>query len=630
MFDGVPPEQLFHQFIASRTTSLPLPLNFSLHGSSPQPQPPPPQPPPPPPPTTATTIFQGFDPFSSSHQTLQPISFSLHQLHQHTTPTLKDHEDKGIKSNNFVSTNLELDRERSIQGNIDPWSSDEALALLRIRSSMENWYPDFTWEHVSRKLAEMGFKRSAEKCKEKFEEESRCLNSINYNKNYRFFSELEELYQSENPQILQPQNEKNRNWERLPNEDHQVDQQEGKAMDQEQSAEDASRNEKPSGVEDKEMVVVASAVDKSKEKKRKREEKFEMLKGFCQDIVKKMINQQEELHNKLIEDMLKRDEEKLAREEAWKKHEMDRINKELEIRAHEQAIAGDRQATIIELLKKFTSSSSSLSTSDEKQNLLGVMHKSDQNLLLNNLPTNNSTSSSSTSLVPAQNPTPIVPQEKTQDKIIAPSSSTILLPHKAQTSLPSETTSISQNPRSTISTQNPKTPQNPNCAKSNIEGEDHGRRWPREEVLSLINLRCSLYNNNSGGGGSQEENSKEGTPTTKAPLWERISQGMLELGYKRSAKRCKEKWENINKYFRKTKDVNKKRSLDSRTCPYFYQLSNLYNQGTLNIAHCSRSEGQANNNICSTSSPENHKNSQPEISLKSSQNGSTSADVHAC
>jgi hypothetical protein len=51
------------------------------------------------------------------------------------------------------------------------------------------------------------------------------------------------------------------------------------------------------------------------------------------------------------------------------------------------------------------------------------------------------------------------------------------------------------------------------------------------------------------------------------------------MGYKRSAKRCKEKWENINKYFKKTKDVanKKKRSLDSRTCPYFHQLSSLYN-----------------------------------------------------
>lgn len=30
------------------------------------------------------------------------------------------------------------------------WSNDEILALLRIRSSLENnWFPEFTWEHVS-------------------------------------------------------------------------------------------------------------------------------------------------------------------------------------------------------------------------------------------------------------------------------------------------------------------------------------------------------------------------------------------------------------------------------------------------------------------------------------------------
>ncbi|KAL0464207.1 UNVERIFIED_CONTAM: Trihelix transcription factor GTL2 [Sesamum latifolium] len=101
---------------------------------------------------------------------------------------------------------------------------------------------------------------------------------------------------------------------------------------------------------------------------------------------------------------------------------------------------------------------------------------------------------------------------------------------------------------------------------------DTGKRWPRDEIQALINLRCKLSSNSS---------SDDSSIAKAAPLWERISQGMLELGYKRSAKRCKEKWENINKYFRKTKDSNKKRSVDSRTCPYFHQLSCLYSEGTL-------------------------------------------------
>ena len=32
---------------------------------------------------------------------------------------------------------------------------------------------------------------------------------------------------------------------------------------------------------------------------------------------------------------------------------------------------------------------------------------------------------------------------------------------------------------------------------------------------------------------------------------------MATAGYRRSAKRCKEKWENINKYFRKAKESGK-------------------------------------------------------------------------
>ena len=62
----------------------------------------------------------------------------------------------------------------------------------------------------------------------------------------------------------------------------------------------------------------------------------------------------------------------------------------------------------------------------------------------------------------------------------------------------------------------------------------------------------------------------------KGPLWEEISSEMRRLGHNRSAKRCKEKWENINKYFKKVKESNKRRPEDSKTCPYFHQLDALY------------------------------------------------------
>lgn len=90
-------------------------------------------------------------------------------------------------------------------------------------------------------------------------------------------------------------------------------------------------------------------------------------------------------------------------------------------------------------------------------------------------------------------------------------------------------------------------------------------RWPKVEVEALIRLRTELDC-------KYQENGPKG------PLWEEISAGMKKLGYNRNAKRCKEKWENINKYFKKVKESNKKRPEDSKTCPYFHQLDALYRQ----------------------------------------------------
>lgn len=330
-------------------------------------------------------------------------------------------------------------------------------------------------------------------------------------------------------------------------------------------------------------------------KKRKRssshennKKKFDMFKGFCEEIVKKMMAQQEEMHNKLLEDMVKRDQEKVAKEEAWKKQEMDRMNKELEIMAHEQAMAGDRQASIIDFLNKFTSN-----VSDHHHHQTQFSKpKNGKDVSLN------SSSSSSLVLQPHEqspiNPTLTSPlDEKKQAKNVnnmiiheQPSSSS---QNPSNVVLSSSTPPLANKPAATSSSNKTQNPISIN------DKEDLGKRWPRDEVLALINLRCSLYNSSTG---ESTDHHKEGilvsssSSSVKAPLWERISQGMLELGYKRSAKRCKEKWENINKYFRKTKDVHKKRSVDSRTCPYFHQLSTLYNKGTTVVSSSHYQEGQ--------------------------------------
>jgi len=128
MFDGVPDQ--FHQFITPRT-SLPLHLPFPLHASA-----------------TPNTFSSNFDPYNPSHQLpLQPNTL-LHPLHHPPS----SHKDEAKPQNAIIPMNFDIQRDQRQQlpQLIDPWTNDEVLALLRIRSSMESWFPELTWEHVSR------------------------------------------------------------------------------------------------------------------------------------------------------------------------------------------------------------------------------------------------------------------------------------------------------------------------------------------------------------------------------------------------------------------------------------------------------------------------------------------------
>ncbi|PRQ28039.1 putative transcription factor MYB family [Rosa chinensis] len=98
-----------------------------------------------------------------------------------------------------------------------------------------------------------------------------------------------------------------------------------------------------------------------------------------------------------------------------------------------------------------------------------------------------------------------------------------------------------------------------------VKVDQTNSRWPQSEVEALILVRSNIE-------------SKFQEPGLKGPLWEQVSASMDSLGYQRSAKRCKEKWENINKYFRKTKDSPKKRPQQSKTCSYFNKLDQLYSR----------------------------------------------------
>lgn len=110
-----------------------------------------------------------------------------------------------------------------------------------------------------------------------------------------------------------------------------------------------------------------------------------------------------------------------------------------------------------------------------------------------------------------------------------------------------------------------------NSIQNDFKCDLSNRRWPEAEVQALIMLRTAL------------EQKFRALGAKCSNVWEEISVGMCNMGYNRTAKKCKEKWENINKYFRKSMESGgKKRLENSKTCPYFHELHLLYKSGFVN------------------------------------------------
>ncbi|KFK24833.1 hypothetical protein AALP_AA8G030800 [Arabis alpina] len=97
-------------------------------------------------------------------------------------------------------------------------------------------------------------------------------------------------------------------------------------------------------------------------------------------------------------------------------------------------------------------------------------------------------------------------------------------------------------------------------------------RWPRQETLTLLEIRSRL-----------DHKFKEANQ--KGPLWDEVSRIMSEEhGYQRSGKKCREKFENLYKYYRKTKEGKAGRQ-DGKHYRFFRQLEALYGDSN-NLVSC--------------------------------------------
>ncbi|XP_038874540.1 trihelix transcription factor GTL1-like isoform X2 [Benincasa hispida] len=476
------------------------------------------------------------------------------------------------------------------------WPRQETLALLKIRSEMDSAFRDATlkgplWDEVSRKLGEMGYKRNAKKCKEKFENVQKYYKRTKEGrggrqdgKTYKFFTQLEALHNanvapssssftlpqqhptttvgfgisnptpissvkistssSQTPMgIFSPPPEQftvrppptvaatgvsfSSNTSSASTEDDDNDEDEVMGFDVDLEG----LPENVAGSSRKRRRGVVKGNDQSRTHK--------MMMEFFEGLMKQVMEKQEVMQQKFLEAIEKRERDRMVREENWKREEMVRLSQEQERMAQERTISASRDAAIIAFLQKFTGQTIQFSAPQQQFDVPVPVA----------VPVTVPVS------VPMPMPVPAPLSPVPSQPLLQPQT----LPH-LQNQPPSNTVIPLDQPMFQEISQG-----------GDGSSEPISSRWPKQEVLALIKLRGGL-----------ESRYQETGP--KGPLWEEISAGMLRMGYKRSAKRCKEKWENINKYFKKVKESNKKRREDSKTCPYFNELDALYRKKILSTA----------------------------------------------
>ncbi|XP_020589277.1 trihelix transcription factor GTL1-like [Phalaenopsis equestris] len=431
------------------------------------------------------------------------------------------------------------------------WPRQETLALLKIRSEMDAAFRDATlkgplWEDVSRKLAELGYTRSAKKCKEKFENVHKYYKRTKEGragrqdgKSYRFFTQLEALHSTTNTAV--PSFSPATNINPFPPLTSNPSAPSGDlmaltAVDTAQpppttahagisfSSDTSSSSSSDSDAENNDYGGAGELPDGGRKRKR---EGWPYGNGktiaFFEKLMKQLIERQEAMQQRFLDTIEKREQDRMAREEAWKRQEMARLNREYELMVQERTMTANRDAAVISFLQRFAGA--------------GLTVTNQQDALIE----------ATTFSAPAP---PEVSQEDQPEGQRSHQVNEIVIHQASASSDPAASNAEMAPEVMGVSMPSPKSNSPPS-------------RWPKTEVLALIKLRSGL-----------EVRYLETGP--KGPFWEDISMGMKRLGYNRSPKRCKEKWENINKYFKKVKEGNKKRPEDAKTCPYFHELDALY------------------------------------------------------
>ncbi|XWS75341.1 hypothetical protein CRYUN_Cryun01aG0078200 [Craigia yunnanensis] len=270
------------------------------------------------------------------------------------------------------------------------WPRQETLTLLEIRSRLDSKFKEANqkgplWDEVSRIMAdEHGYQRSGKKCREKFENLYKYYKKTKEGKagrqdgkNYRFFRQLEALYGETNNQS--PVSETNLAQRTLlcqtPN--NAMNQENRESLQEQKLSESRSFSNasefKTSSSEnnDDDLSAIAFMMKQSMENQksgsssRVKKGWKTKVKNFVESQMKKLIDSQDVWMEKMLETIEDKEQERMLKEEEWRRQEASRFDKEHEFWAKERAWVEARGAALMEALKKFTGKGLEVSTSAE-------------------------------------------------------------------------------------------------------------------------------------------------------------------------------------------------------------------------------------------------------------------------
>lgn len=365
-----------------------------------------------------------------------------------------------------------------------------------------------------RKLGELGYNRSARKCKEKFEnilkyhKRTKDMRSGRQNgKHYRFFEQLEMFDNQSSLTMPNANNDHSYMVETTSKTDPMGIKPLSACSDFVLSRQNQKQNQILNMDADTPSTSTTSSSERESERgnlKRKRK-----LEVYFENLMKGVLEKQEKLQNQLLDTLERCERERIEREEEWRKQQIDRIQREQEILANERAIAAAKDAAVMAFLQKMQFPETGVPMSDK--------HIDKQQVQI------------STSLF-----------ECVDNRDDAAENNIHISENVLERAMEKQDNVVVENFM-----------------------QSSASRWPETEVEALVRIRTEL-------GLQYQDNGLKG------PLWEEVSAAMKKLGYDRNAKRCKEKWENINKYYKRVKESQKKRPESSKTCRYFSLLDSIY------------------------------------------------------